>query len=189
MVLRFFHEHNGTWFWWSAKSCTAEEFVRLWRFTIDYFRLEKQMHQFLYCYSPDAVRSPQDYLGWYPGDEYVDVLGMDNYTFFKTSRTHGRAVDNLEILAALAEEKGKIAALTETGVNQMPDPAWFTQVLLKALKANEKTRRIVWVNLWRNDNPDHFFATYPGHPAAEDFKVFYGDPFTVFLADLPAMYQ
>lgn len=189
MVLRFFHEHNGNWFWWSAKSCTAEQFIHLWRFTVDYFRHEKQMHQFLYGYSPDAVRTPQDYLAWYPGDDYVDMLGMDNYTFFKTARTHGRAVANLEILAALAEEKGKIAALTETGVNQMPDPAWFTQVLLRALTANEQTRRVVWVTLWRNDNPDHFFSTHPQHAAAEDFKLFYADPFTLFLSDLPEMYQ
>ena len=71
------------------------------------------MHQFLYCYSPDAVKTYKEYLERYPGDDYVDVLGMDNYRLFKTARTHSSAVGNLEILADLAAEKGKIAALTK----------------------------------------------------------------------------
>ncbi len=189
IILRFFHEHNGHWFWWSAKSCSVEQFIQLWRFTVDYFRQEKQMHQFLYCYSPDAVKTYKEYLERYPGDDYVDVLGMDNYRLFKTARTHSSAVGNLEILADLAAEKGKIAALTETGANLIPDPTWFTQVLLRALQANEKTRQIVWVCLWRNGNPKHFFAPYPGHRSEENFIQFYEDPFTVFLSDLPAMYR
>jgi len=189
MILRLFHEHNGHWFWWSQKSCTADEFIRLWRFTVDYFRYEKQMHQFLYAYSPDVFRTAQEYLDRYPGDEYVDVLGMDDYRFFKSAASRDRAVCSLEILADLADQKGKIAALTETGVERMPDPAWFTQVLLSALNANERTRRIVWVALWRNESRRHFFATWPQHKSAEDFRAFYDDPFTVFLSELPPMYR
>jgi len=187
--LRFFHEQNGGWFWWSQRYCSADEFKQLWRFTVDYFRNEKQMHQFLYAFSPDAFRSAEDYLSTYPGDEYVDVLAMDNYTAFRTNQRLDWAVQTLETLADLADEKGKIAALSETGVNKMPDPNWFQDVLLKALKTNDRTRQIVWVLLWRNESTRHFFSTYPDHTSAEDFRKFKADPFTVFLSDLPDMYK
>ncbi|HOQ04770.1 MAG TPA: glycosyl hydrolase [Anaerohalosphaeraceae bacterium] len=189
IVLRLFHEHNGDWFWWGRKTCTPEEFIRLWRFTVDYFRNEKQMHQFLYAYSPDICKSPQDYLERYPGDKYVDILGMDNYYHFRNGEVLEQAVRDLQLLARIAAEKNKPAALTETGVNKMPDPNWFTQVLLQAMTADESTRRIVWVCLWRNESPRHFFAVYPEHPAAEDFRAFYAHPFTLFLSEMPEMYR
>lgn len=189
IILRFFHEQNGRWFWWSAQSCNADEFKNLWRFTVDYFRNEKQMHQFLFAYSPDAFRTPEEYLRTYPGDEYVDILAMDNYVAFQNDKRLDWAVEMLETLAVLAEEKNKIAALTETGVNKMPDPDWFQEVLLKALKASDRTRRIAWVLLWRNESTRHFFSTYPDHTNAEGFRKFKEDPFTVFLSDLPDMYK
>ena len=95
----------------------------------------------------------------------------------------------LETLAVLANRKNKIAALTETGVDKMPDPVWFQAVLLEALKASGRTRQIVWVMLWRNESKDHFFSTFPGHTNVEDFKQFKADPFTLFLSDLPEIYQ
>jgi mannan endo-1,4-beta-mannosidase len=114
---------------------------------------------------------------------------MDNYYHFRSRDTLQQAVNDLQLLARIAAQKRKPAALTETGVDKMPDPAWFTDVLLPALTADEWTRQIVWVCLWRNESPQHFFAVYPGHPAAENFRAFFRHPFTLFLSEMPEMYR
>jgi beta-mannanase len=44
----------------------------------DYFTYTKQLHNILWVYSPDQSREePSKY---YPGDSYVDIVGLDAYT-------------------------------------------------------------------------------------------------------------
>ena len=80
VVFRPFHEHTGSWFWWGGDNVTAEEYKSLWRFTVEYLRDVKGIHNLLFAYSPDRFRTIEDYLAYYPGDEYVDVLGIDDYS-------------------------------------------------------------------------------------------------------------
>jgi mannan endo-1,4-beta-mannosidase len=79
MVFRPFHEMTGGWFWWGASQTTPDEYRELWRFTVEYLRDRKQVHNLLWAYSTDVFDSPSQYLARYPGDEYVDVLGFDDY--------------------------------------------------------------------------------------------------------------
>jgi mannan endo-1,4-beta-mannosidase len=59
VIFRPYSEHSGSWYWWGIDGSTtgvapntAEEFVALWRFTVDYLR-GAGVHNFLYAYSPD----------------------------------------------------------------------------------------------------------------------------------------
>ena len=45
--------------------------------TYDYLVEEKGLDNMLWCWSPDAGQP--DYLVYYPGDTYVDVVGLDSY--------------------------------------------------------------------------------------------------------------
>ena len=75
---------DGNWFWWGKNHCTVEEFKELYRFTVTYLRDSLQVHNFLYAFSPDCgFTTEKGYLERYPGDEYVDVVGMDNYWDFR----------------------------------------------------------------------------------------------------------
>ena len=49
IIYRPFHENSGDWFWWGTPYCSPEEFVQLWRFTIDYLRLTKNIHSYFIC--------------------------------------------------------------------------------------------------------------------------------------------
>src|SRR5688572_32079320 len=44
IIFRPFHEHNGGWFWWGKGNCTEEEYIKLWKFTVDYLKNEKDIH-------------------------------------------------------------------------------------------------------------------------------------------------
>lgn len=193
VFFRPFHEHTGDWFWWGKAHCTPEEFVALWRFTAEYLRDAKGVQNVLWAYSPDVFDSEAAYLERYPGDAYVDLLGYDDYHSVKTAETREVFVSRLRLLTGMAAARGKLAALTETGVEAVPDPRWFTQVLAPALKA-EGVGPLSYVLVWRNANPardreDHFYAPYPGHPAAADLKAFRDDPAFVFEDEAPDLFR
>ena len=188
-VFRPFHEHTGGWFWWGAKWCSAEDYKSLWRFTVEYLRDVKGMHQVIWAYSPDVVRDTNHYLEYYPGDDYVDILGLDDY---HDVGLHGNIEDltrRLKLVVELAEERGKIAALTETGFEAIPMENWWTEKLLDALKDDPAIQKLSWIMVWRNDRKDHHYAPYPGHISANNFVEFSQDPLMLFQNELPNLYK
>lgn len=74
---RPFHEMNGGWFWWGAQK--PESFHRVWRHMFEYFTNEKGLDNLLWVYGPNHGEKTADY---YPGDDYVDIVGLDAYTDF-----------------------------------------------------------------------------------------------------------
>ena len=191
MIFRPYHEFDGDWFWWGRSHCTVDEFVRLWRFTVSYLRDSMQVHNFLYAFSPDNRFSTEaEFLERYPGDEWVDMIGMDNYgDFGRDGRYDVEAgYKKLKIVSDLALKKGKLAAFTETGLESIPNTEWWTGVLLKTLK---RGLQLSYVLVWRNDTQSttHYYAPFPGHRSEKDFLKFYQDPFTLFETDLKSIYS
>lgn len=192
IIFRPYHEMTGRWFWWGAT--TPENYKELFRFTVDYLREEKDLHNLLYAYSTDAFESREQYLEHYPGDEYVDIVGFDDYGSIASDSTRPVLVKRLRIVSRVAQNRDKVVAFTETGVEEIPDSTWWTGTLLPALKTDSLTRRIAYVHFWRNANhdidvPDHYFVPYPGHPSADNFAAFRDDPLIYFEDDLPALYD
>jgi mannan endo-1,4-beta-mannosidase len=192
VIFRPYHEFDGGWFWWGAPHCTKEEFISLWRFTVSYLRDTLGVHNFIYGFSPDnKFNNEAEFLERYPGDEYVDLVGMDNYGDMGRDRY---AVDvaarKLKIVSDYARKSGKLAAFTETGLESIPDPTWWTNTLLKVMKTGDMS--LCYVLVWRNDvkSETHYYAPHPKHMAStEDFKKFYQDPYTLFESDLKNIYS
>lgn len=190
IIFRPFHEFDGNWFWWGKGHCTQEEFIKLWHITLDYLREKKKVRNFLYAYSSDRkFLSENEYLERYPGDEYVDIFGMDDYYDFKlgTDSSISMLEKKLRIISTVAEKKNKIAAFTETGLEQIPDTNWWTQKLYKVL--DNDSLKIAYVLLWRNLHQWHFYVPYRGHASGRDFIEFRNKPKILFENDLPDMYR
>jgi len=192
IIFRPFHEMEGGWFWWGRPHRTPGEFKALWRFTVEYLRDSLQVHNFLYAFSTDCkFNTREDYLIDYPGDSYVDVLGMDDYWDFRPDGANNPslAAGKVKIVSDLADEKGKIAAMTETGLESITDSTFFTKTLLPVLRYNGS--KLAYVMLWRNDNhmKKHFYAPFPGHNSVSDFLKFYNDESTLFEKDLREIYK
>ncbi|VVT21984.1 Beta-mannosidase [Sphingomonas sp. EC-HK361] len=189
---RPFHEQTGAWFWWGRGNASAADFVALWRFTVGYLRDTRRVHNLLYAYSTDIFDGAADYFAFYPGDRWVDMLGFDDYHSIEITRTRDVFARRLAEVTRWAGERGKIAALTETGLEKLPDPQWWTQVLLPGLQA-PSSRGVSYVLVWRNANAarekrEHFFAPYRGQASAADFVQFEKSPMTLFEPDLPNLY-
>ncbi len=200
IIFRPFHEHNGNWFWWGKGHCSEEEYIALWRFTVDHLRTQQGIHHLLYAFSPDRSRldlskGAEAYYYGYPGDEYVDIIGLDNYWdvgHAKNKKTLEQQekdlIQSLSLIHKIATEKNKVAALTETGHSGLKERDWFTQRILKPLKENTDLN-IAWVLVWRNRHKNHFYSPPKDHPAAHDFQVFFDDPHTLFEKDLRKVYK
>lgn len=188
VILRPYHEHNQTWSWWGKSACTVEEYNALWKMTVRFLRDTEGLHHLLYAISPQDLLPASNYFERYPGDAWVDIFGLDYYQLW--SKTNVVPLGKtLARIAQLAEERGKLAALTETGVENVPFADWWTKFLLPALDYNEYSRKISWCLVWRNGNENHFFAPYPGQSSAADFIQFYQDSLTAFQGDLPDLYR
>lgn len=191
MIFRPFHEFDGDWFWWGKGHTSREDFISVWRFTVSYLRDSIGVHNFIYAYSPDnRFNTEAEYLERYPGDEYVDLLGMDNYgDMGRDGYRLDVATRKLKIVSDYAIKTGKLAAFTETGLESLPNPNWWNDVLLKVMK--EPGMQLSYVLVWRNDrtSPTHYYAPFPGHSSVPDFKKFYDDPYTLFQNDLTGIYR
>jgi len=204
VLFRPFHEHNGDWFWWGVHNATEQEYKNLWRYTVEFLRDSLDIHHLLYVYSPDrsSMKTASDraeFLYGYPGDNFVDVIGLDNYwdvgKAAGLNENHSRHRDDslflqsLRTIVAIAEEKNKIAALTETGLDRVPEPKWFTDRLLDPLEKDTLAGKIAYLQVWRNAWKSHFYVPYPGHPAVEDFIDFRQSKLILFEDELPPMYH
>jgi len=193
IIFRPFHEFDGSWFWWGANFCSPEEYKTAYQFTVDYLKNTKGVHNILYAFSPDnSYTTESNYLSRYPGDQYVDVLGMDNYGDFDNQGSTGatRANSKLKIISDLAIKKVKIAALTETGYQvtstKPPVTDWFSAYLYSALTSNniEVSYVLFWVN-----SKDAYFVPNGTVSNAADFKTFSSKTKSALVNSLPKMYE
>ncbi|MGV3585909.1 MAG: glycoside hydrolase family 26 protein [Adhaeribacter sp.] len=191
LIFRPYHEFDGGWFWWGKPHTSADEFKSLWRFTVTYLRDSLDVHNFIYAFSPDnRFNSEEEFLERYPGDEWVDMVGMDNYADYGRDRYDiETGARKLKIVSDYALKAGKLAAFTETGLESIPDTTWWTNTLLKAMQSHKM--RLAYVLVWRNDtrSATHYYAPYPGQSSVPNFIKFFQDPYTLFENDLKRIYR
>ena len=141
--------------------------------TVSYLRDVKGVHNILYAFSPAGITTETEFLSRYPGDEWVDVVGFDNYCGSDKSsieKYKKEVTAGLQVVTDYARRTNKIPVLAETGMESIPVADYFTNILLPTIQPFN----ISYVLLWRNafDKPNHFYVPYPGHPSADDFKKF-----------------
>ncbi len=192
MIFRPYHEFDGDWFWWGRSHCTIDEFKSLWRFTVSYLRDTLGVHNFIYAFSPDnKFNNEEMFLERYPGNEWVDMVGMDNYGDFGRDGKYNldAGFKKLKIVSDFAIKAGKLAAFTETGLESIPDTGWWTEKLLGTIR--KEKLQLAYVLVWRNDSRSqtHYYAPYPGHVSEKDFIKFYNDKYTLFENDLKNIYK
>ena len=177
VIFRPWHENIGSWFWWGGRLCTENEYRQLYQSTWNYLVRERGLENIVWCYSPNGDCSTEEYMAKYPGDEYVDLLGVDSYELAGSDNPDKARADFQkeisDILGAveqLGKEHGKTICLSETGLEGISEPAWWTETLYPAVKDYP----IAYLLTWRNahDNPGHFFAAWKGFENAADMKAF-----------------
>lgn len=119
------------WFWWSAKGPDAT--IELYRLMYKRFTEYHHIHNLIWVWS-----SPEP--AFYPGDDYVDIIGYDSYPALGD---HGPVSSTYDTVISIVKDK-KPVTLSEVG--SIPDPD-----LLQVYHA-DWSYFVVWDGEFINDN-------------------------------------
>ena len=111
VLWRPLHEAEGKWFWWGAKGPEACKW--LWQLVYNRLLNEHQLDNLIWVWTSTGNL---DATQWYPGDEYVDIIGADIYL---PAGNYSSSFIQFDNMASLYGGK-KIITMSETGT--IPDP-------------------------------------------------------------------
>ncbi|MCC8133356.1 MAG: hypothetical protein LIP04_07085 [Tannerellaceae bacterium] len=111
VLWRPLHEAAGGWFWWGAKG--PQPLKDLWHILYERLVNYHGLNNLVWIWTADADDAA---INWYPGHDYVDLVGIDIYP---PAGDHNSQVTAFEKLKEIFEGR-KILALSECG--SIPDP-------------------------------------------------------------------
>lgn len=186
IVYRPFHEMDGNWFWWGTQATnhSPQLYIDFYRLTVDYMRNKSNL--ILFGWTPNEKINSS----YYPGDDYVDLVGIDAYSQNVTTLKN-----NLIDLTKFATTHNKVAILSETGKgNYVNDaPTFWTSTILKAIQDGGSDIRIAWALAWFNapwdSNQSNLFIpnSSSSTEVKDDFKKFYNSETTLFQNEVKAL--
>lgn len=157
VIFRPFHEASTNSFWWGSDRCSDKEFIKLYRYTFQFIR--KYCSNVLFAYSPDknwnTLEVDDRYMSRYPGDEYVDILGLDCYGL-ENEQAVNKCIQQLRLLSFYSKVHHKVVALTETGNMGCTVHGWYSNNLMKVLTADGVD--VAYVVVWSSWSKSAFLS-------------------------------
>ena len=142
VLWRPFHEMNGGWFWWGRKN----NFTDLWRGMYNRFTYYHNLNNLIWVWGPNIGQDAFE--NYYPGDEYVDIVGLDGYVDIIDWDQRSNLTEDLDNILNLS--RNNMASFTELGwlpdlnwiQNQRPEFLWFLCWWTHITDNNSET----WIN-------------------------------------------
>ncbi|MBP5584104.1 MAG: InlB B-repeat-containing protein, partial [Bacteroidales bacterium] len=159
ILWRPIHEASGKWFWWGAKG--AEPYKQLYKLLFDRLVNYHQIHNLIWVWNSDGTDAD-----WYPGDEYVDVVGRDFYYSEGSTYNHSSLVCDFEALAKQTNGK-KLVTLAENGAVPYPENMATDNAMWS------------WFMPWYGE-----YVTSSNHNTASDWNTIMNDSHVITLGDM-----
>lgn len=163
VIWRPLHEASGGWFWWGAKGSDA--YKKLWKYLYNELTNTYGCNNLIWVYNGQSA-------DWYPGDEYVDIVGEDIYP---GNHVYDPQVSRFKQAISYGS-KTKITALTENGCIFDIDSA----VSINALWC--------WFMTWGGEftvNGSNYSEKYTEKSV---IKKMYASKYSLTLGSLPKIY-
>ena len=157
VLWRPLHEGGGDpkwknpWFWWGSSG--AEAYKQLWVLMYDRLTNYHHINNLIWVWNGQEP-------SYYPGDEYVDILGYDIYADEHDSSSQKETFDFTQSVT----KTKKIVALTENGVLFDPDAAfndgsrwawfatWNDEFVLKDMQLSDQYTTIdMWKKVYNSE--------------------------------------
>lgn len=152
IFLRFGPEMNGDWAKWSenANGNHPGDFTAAWRHVHDLFVQEGATNA-MWTWSPNVLAyGVQPLEGLYPGDQYVDWVGLSGFNWGTTNRLNTwKTFDQVydETLAAVARITDRPVMLAEVAsAEDGGDKGEWITGMFASLPAHAQVRGLVWFN-------------------------------------------
>ena len=156
VIMRLWHENDMGWAWWHIYGGTSTaNYLLLWADFVTYMRDIKGVHNLIYCYAPQWNHVSNKAIPMYPGDDYVDIIGIDQYqnTTIDAMIYYGEAYD----FSAL---HNKIFAITEgcreIGGNPMVD--YWINGYINPILADSKASKAAYALVWDTQQSDGLYG-------------------------------
>lgn len=170
VLLRPYHEMNAigcAGFWWAGQK--PEKFQQLWRIMYDYLVITRNLHNLVFVWSPSGWDGSSGSAPWgyYPGSQYVDVVGIDDYSD-SPDAPYGKGAWTEEWYRGLADY-GKPRMLAETF--HMPVNRFQRDTL-------SQTPWVIW-NVWGQAATANNLAEPKNKNTVEDVRLTYQSPLAI----------
>ena len=173
LFLRFAHEMNGNWYPWDGShnggAAAPEKYKQAWRHIYN-VREELGADNVNLVWCPNNTDLPD--LSWnaasnyYPGDEYVDWVGVDGYNWgYANWQTFDAVFSNIyQTLTSLTSKPlmlGEFASAEQGGSK----PNWITDAFSKIKTDYPRIKLLCWFNInkerdWRINSSASSEAAY-----------------------------
>ena len=164
-----------------------EDYKALWKMTYDYLAVERGLDM-AWAYSPSQTAFDEFALERYPGDEIIDIIGVDRYAGKNQTEINPGYIagmqHEMDVLGAFAAEHGLLLAVTETGQEGQTCPLWWTEELLPGIEGHPVSYILTWRNAWDPGHVGHWFSSFKGAGSEEDFLKYYESEKTYFPNDI-----
>lgn len=148
VIFRLWHECEDSWQWWGAKFNSAEDYKKFFVLTEQVIMRNAPGCRILWCYCPDRYwKTEEEYLKRYPGDDFVDILGFDDYSIGTTDANLQETIRKARLISRMATDKGKVSAIMETdNAKASTSEVFFKQYVDKILTDSKVSLSIfqVW---------------------------------------------
>jgi hypothetical protein len=168
IMIRFGHEMNGNWYGWSGDPAN---FIAAWRHVVTVFR-NQGADNVKWVWSPNVDNGSYPFDSYFPGDEWVDYVGLDGYNW----GTGGQGVNQWQGLDQvfgssyddLARLSSRPVIITEIGCSESggDKAAWIRDGFLKTIPNRfPRVRAVIWFNRdmeqdWRVESSRASLAAY-----------------------------
>lgn len=196
VLIRFLHEFNGNWYVWSGNkngkdNGGPEKVIAVWKYVVDRFKMQGADNvKWLWVPhgpSTDLVTDQwNDVSNYWPGDAYVDWIGLDGYNFYPQDPWGGerplRDFDNC--FRALYDSCAKLGnqpmMIAEFGTGEFQyenfdKAAWITDAFKKIKSDYPRIKIFTWFNI----NKELDWRVNSSPKSLEAFKLAMQDPYYI----------
>ncbi|HEX3561708.1 MAG TPA: glycosyl hydrolase [Solirubrobacterales bacterium] len=155
ILIRFAHEMNGNWYGWSGD---PSNYVAAWRHIVTVFHQEGATNV-KFVWTPNVDYGNYPFAAYFPGDAYVDYVGLDGYNW----GTAGIGTNKWETLSEvfsrsyqmLTQLSAKPVMINEVSSSEIggSKAAWIREGFLKTIPQKfPRVTAVVWYD--RNNEED-----------------------------------
>lgn len=185
LIFRPLHEAEGgggeigSWFWWGKDG--SKVYKELWKLTYDTLVNEYGLHNLIWEWNSYNFATSAD---WYPGDEYVDIIGYDKYNctkYLEENNWQPKLVHDDSAIAATFY--GIMEKYSSKKMVAMAENDCFSTV------GNLTGDKAGWLYFctWYDGGSDNInFLTSPVFNTKEDTIEMYQSDYCITLDELPA---
>lgn len=156
VIICFAHEMNSNWYPWGSKFNTPQEFIAAWHYIHHIFKQEGATNA-TWLWSPNEIYTDanvpfaDDILKFYPGEQYVDIVGFSSFNWAGHYKNNIWREPEIMFTQTVKELKtlNKPIIITETASadyqTNIQKARWISS-LASYIKNDPAIKAIIWFN-------------------------------------------